>query len=60
MVNDRDAYLKHAGEAEDQAAAATSPAIKARFLELAEEWRRLAASSSGRWAPPPPSEDEPG
>jgi len=38
MANERDTYLRNAREAEAKAAVATTPSIKQRFLELAENW----------------------
>jgi hypothetical protein len=58
MASERETYLRHAEAAEAKAAAATSPSIRRQFMELAEEWRRLAQPPE-RWTAPPGDDEAP-
>jgi hypothetical protein len=52
MAGNRKSYLRHAEEAEANAARATDASVKRRFLEIAAQWR-LLARPPGRWSKPP-------
>jgi hypothetical protein len=52
MAGNSKSYLEHAEEAEANAAKATDQHVQRQFLEIAEQWRRLANPSSGRWNRP--------
>jgi len=45
MTDTRTYFMRHAVEAEAFAVAAADPLIKRRFMQIAEEWRRLADSA---------------
>jgi hypothetical protein len=49
MAEDRKTFLQHAADAEANAARAIDANVKRQFLEIAEQWRRLADPKLGRW-----------
>ena len=52
MTDTRNYFMRQAAQAEAFAVAAADPQIKRRFMQIAEEWRRLA-DPAGRPGPLP-------
>jgi len=46
MADTRNYFMRQAAEAEAFAVATAEPAAKRRFLQIAEEWRKLADPAS--------------
>jgi hypothetical protein len=57
MAEDQTHFLQQAEKAEVNAAKATDPNVKRRFLEIAKQWRRLANPVVGRWRRPTKDDD---
>jgi hypothetical protein len=57
MAEDQKRFLQQAEEAEANAAKAVDHHVKRQFLNIAEQWRRLANSGQGRWGKPTKDDD---